>query len=164
MRPGETVDNVDTHTETVLRHVVCATGEPPLRIDSDNWLHALGTALDILDRQDRITRLACEVQPNGVVIAQDPVSGERYVIRPERGTLRIAAPGEEPPRRSVRARAPSPREAEPVDLTTGESPTLRTRRPTPSSPRTTAAGAMVLAVSGAALLAALAGLVGAWVG
>lgn len=64
------------------RHTLVMPGEPPLTIDSPNWLVALGIALELLERHDTITRLACEVRPSGTIVARDGVTGEQYVLHP----------------------------------------------------------------------------------
>lgn len=52
-------------------------------MEAGNWLAALGLGLDKLGLDADFNRLACEVLPNGTVIAQDVRSGSRFVVRPE---------------------------------------------------------------------------------
>lgn len=52
-------------------------------VEAGNWLTALGDGLDKLGVEADFSRLACEVLPNGTVIAQDVRSGSRFVVRPE---------------------------------------------------------------------------------
>lgn len=54
--------------------------DEPLVIDAENWVFALGTALELLERADWVSRLACEVHPDGTVLAEDRVTGARYVV------------------------------------------------------------------------------------
>jgi hypothetical protein len=54
--------------------------EEPLIIDAENWVFALGIALELLEREDWISRLACEVHPDGTVVAEDRVTGVRYLV------------------------------------------------------------------------------------
>ncbi len=71
-----------TRSAAVPRHTVVVPGEPPLTIDADNWIVALGIALELCERSDALTRLACEVRAGGTVVATDGVSGEVYVLVP----------------------------------------------------------------------------------
>jgi len=79
---------------------VTARGLSSVEVEGSNWIVALGTGLAELDRVADLTRLACEVLPNGTVIARDIASGTGYVVQglheasePAPGD---AAPGDEP--------------------------------------------------------------------
>jgi len=65
------------------RFLVSAPGIRPAAVEAGNWLAALGLGLDKLGLDADFNRLACEVLPNGTVIAQDVRSGNRFVVRPE---------------------------------------------------------------------------------
>ncbi len=65
------------------RFQVSAPGIRPATVEAGNWLAALGLGLDKLGLDADFNRLACEVLPNGTVIAQDVRSGNRFVVRPE---------------------------------------------------------------------------------
>lgn len=55
----------------------------PATVEAGNWLAALGLGLDRLGVVADIHRLACEVLPNGTVIARDVKTGSGFVVRPE---------------------------------------------------------------------------------
>ena len=65
------------------RFLVSAPGVRPATVEAGNWLAALGLGLDKLGLDADFSRLACELLPNGTVIAQDVRSGNRFVVRPE---------------------------------------------------------------------------------
>lgn len=46
-----------------------------------NWIVALGRAVEVLGHTDALARLACEVLPNGTVIARDASTGLGYVVQ-----------------------------------------------------------------------------------
>lgn len=50
-------------------------------VDAGNWLTALGLGLDQLGVVHGLDRLACEVLPNGTVIARDARTGSGYVVQ-----------------------------------------------------------------------------------
>jgi hypothetical protein len=90
------------------RYAVYGPGaEEPLVIDAENWVFALGTALELLEREDWVSRLACEVHPDGTVVAEDRVTGVRYLVH------RIPLDGEPEGHRAHEAR----RDASPVEET-----------------------------------------------
>lgn len=60
---------------------VAARGLPPVEVQASNWITALGLGLDRLGRAGDIERLACEVLPNGTVIARDISTGMGYVVQ-----------------------------------------------------------------------------------
>ncbi|MCP4808128.1 MAG: GAF domain-containing protein [Proteobacteria bacterium] len=62
---------------TVMRR-----GEPPVTIDAPNWIVAMGNGIQALGGDVAIDRLACEMLPNGTVIARDVRSGIGYVVLP----------------------------------------------------------------------------------
>ena len=59
---------------------ISAPGRAPQRIDAPNWLAALGLALDRTGQIGALGRLACEVLPNGGVIARDARSGLAFIV------------------------------------------------------------------------------------
>ncbi|HJN73555.1 MAG TPA: GAF domain-containing protein [Myxococcota bacterium] len=65
---------------TVMRR-----GEPPVTIDAPNWIVAMGQGIQQLGGDTAIDRLACEMLPNGTVIARDVRSGVGYVVLPLKG-------------------------------------------------------------------------------
>ena len=62
------------------RFTVTARGLSSVEIEAQNWVVALGHGLAELGR-DQLERLACEVLPNGTVIARDITSGTGYVVQ-----------------------------------------------------------------------------------
>ncbi len=56
-------------------------GVASVEVPASNWLVALGRGLDELGHAGRLERLACEVLPNGTVIARDVTSGSGYVVQ-----------------------------------------------------------------------------------
>lgn len=63
------------------RYAVYGPGEDdPLIIDAENWVFALGTALELLEREDCVSRLSCEVHPDGTVVAEDKVTETRFLV------------------------------------------------------------------------------------
>lgn len=60
---------------------VTARGQAAVRVRGRNWIVALGRGLDELGRADDLRRLACEVLPNGTVIARDVTTGVGYVVQ-----------------------------------------------------------------------------------
>lgn len=60
---------------------VTARGLSSVEVEGRNWIMALGAGLAELDRVTDLTRLACEVLPNGTVIARDIASGTGYVVQ-----------------------------------------------------------------------------------
>ncbi|MFK7928403.1 MAG: hypothetical protein AB8H79_09440 [Myxococcota bacterium] len=54
--------------------------DEPLIIDAENWVFALGTALELMEREDWVSRLSCEVHPDGTVVAEDRVTQARYLV------------------------------------------------------------------------------------
>lgn len=75
------------------RFLVSAQGNPGTPIEAANWLAALGVGLDRLGLVGAINRLACEVLPNGTVIARDARTGEGFVVQP---MLQIEVPAAAP--------------------------------------------------------------------
>lgn len=62
---------------------ISAPGRAPQRVDAPNWLAALGLALDRTGQIAALGRLACEVLPNGGVIARDARSGLAFIVHAE---------------------------------------------------------------------------------
>jgi putative methionine-R-sulfoxide reductase with GAF domain len=60
---------------------VAARGLATVEVQAANWITALGSALERLGHAD-IERLACEMLPNGTVIARDITTGTGYVVQP----------------------------------------------------------------------------------
>jgi putative methionine-R-sulfoxide reductase with GAF domain len=60
---------------------VTARGLSSVEVEGRNWIMALGAGLAELGRVADLTRLACEVLPNGTVIARDIASGTGYVVQ-----------------------------------------------------------------------------------
>ena len=67
---------------TVMRR-----GEPPVTIDAPNWIVAMGQGIQQLGGDTAIDRLACEMLPNGTVIARDVRTGVGYVVLPMKGEV-----------------------------------------------------------------------------
>jgi GAF domain-containing protein len=60
---------------------VTARGLSSVQVTGRNWIVALGHGLAELGRDVDLTRLACEVLPNGTVIARDIRSGTGFVVQ-----------------------------------------------------------------------------------
>lgn len=60
---------------------VTARGLASVQVEASNWIVALGRGLEELERVADLSRLACEVLPNGTVIARDIASGTGYVVQ-----------------------------------------------------------------------------------
>ncbi len=58
-----------------------ARGLSSVEVEALNWVVALGHGLAELGRVEDLSRLACEVLPNGTVIARDIASGTGYVVQ-----------------------------------------------------------------------------------
>lgn len=67
-------------------------------VRAHNWVFALGSALERVESRDWISRLCCEIHPDGTVLANDEISGLTYVVRP--------LSGESAPRVSVNEQQP----------------------------------------------------------
>lgn len=78
------------------RYLVSARGEEPTTVLASNWLSALGEGLDRLGLVSTLDRLACEVLPNGTVVARDVRTGMGFIVRPA-GTERTPAESEDLP-------------------------------------------------------------------
>lgn len=61
---------------------VTRRGQPPVSVDAPNWIVAMGNGIQQLAGDIAIDRLACEMLPNGTVIARDVRTGAGYVIQP----------------------------------------------------------------------------------
>ena len=61
---------------------VSTRGAAPRTIEAPNWLAALGLGMDELGVVASIDRLACEVLPNGTVLARDARTGAGFVVEP----------------------------------------------------------------------------------
>lgn len=60
---------------------VTARGLASVQVQGRNWIVALGRGLEELGKVEQLARLACEVLPNGTVIARDIASGTGYVVQ-----------------------------------------------------------------------------------
>lgn len=60
---------------------VTARGLASVEVNGRNWIVALGRGLEELGRVGALQRLACEVLPNGTVIARDIATGTGYVVQ-----------------------------------------------------------------------------------
>lgn len=77
-----------------MRFEVSTRGLPPQRVEAPNWLAALGLGIDQLGVVASIDRLACEVLPNGKVLARDVRSGLGFVVEPREGPAAGVGPAE----------------------------------------------------------------------
>ncbi|MEZ4318010.1 MAG: GAF domain-containing protein [Myxococcota bacterium] len=59
---------------------VSSRGLSAVEVEAPNWISALGLGLEHYGKADDIVRLACEVLPNGTVIARDVQSGTGYIV------------------------------------------------------------------------------------
>ena len=71
-------------------------GEPPVTIDAPNWIVAMGQGIQELGGDTAIDRLACEMLPNGTVIARDVRSGVGYVVLPSTSGASFAVDPDDP--------------------------------------------------------------------
>lgn len=60
---------------------VSARGLGSVQVRGPNWISALGEGLEELGRAEGLERLACEVLPNGTVIARDIGTGTGYIVQ-----------------------------------------------------------------------------------
>ena len=60
---------------------VSARGLAAVQVRGSNWIVALGSGLEMLGKAPDVQRLACEVLPNGTVIARDISTGTGYVVQ-----------------------------------------------------------------------------------
>jgi len=60
---------------------VSARGLASVQVKGSNWIQALGSGLEQLGKAAEVARLACEVLPNGTVIARDITSGTGYIVQ-----------------------------------------------------------------------------------
>ncbi len=74
---------------------VTARGLASVQVQGRNWIVALGRGLEELGRAADVSRLACEVLPNGTVIARDIASGTGYVVQDVGDAPEAAAPVEQ---------------------------------------------------------------------
>lgn len=97
----------DIELKSNLFAVYCP-GEPePLLVEAENWVFALGTALDLIDRAEWVSRLACEIHPDGTVVAEDRVTGAGYIVQRVRSSGRPRTSREPGPQRSFPPPVPS---------------------------------------------------------
>ena len=62
-------------------YTIAAPGMDAVEVEAENWVVALGRALEQRGAVEALTRLACEVLPNGTVLARDIEGGTRYVVQ-----------------------------------------------------------------------------------
>lgn len=62
------------------RFEVARSGGESVEVEASTWLSALGEGLLLMGLIDGIDRLACEVLPNGRVLARDVRSGQGYAV------------------------------------------------------------------------------------
>jgi hypothetical protein len=74
-----------------MRYKVVPAGAEALEVEGDNWIIALGVALEQVGAATRMSRLACETLPNGTVIAKDLRGSGRFVVQP------LAESSDDPP-------------------------------------------------------------------
>lgn len=60
---------------------VSSRGLPTVEVEAPNWVAALGLGLHELGRDAGLERLACELLPNGTVIARDIKTGMGFVVQ-----------------------------------------------------------------------------------
>ena len=60
---------------------VTARGLAAVQVHGRNWIVALGRGLEELGKAEGLARLACEVLPNGTVIARDIATGTGYIVQ-----------------------------------------------------------------------------------
>ena len=76
------------------RYEVGSSDRSPVEVEASNWLSALGDGLLLLGIVGDLERLACEVLPNGRVLARNVRTGQGYVVNPlgAQADLRPRAP------------------------------------------------------------------------
>lgn len=60
---------------------ISSRGSSPIEVEAPNWVAALGLGLEGLGVAANLERLACEMLPNGTVIARDIKSGTGFVVQ-----------------------------------------------------------------------------------
>jgi hypothetical protein len=68
----------------VTRFQVYADGHPAVELYAHNWITALGMGVEMMEDAggvEGLGQLACEVLPNGTVIARDSSTGRHFVVR-----------------------------------------------------------------------------------
>lgn len=60
---------------------ISSRGIAAVEVEAPNWIAALGLGLEEMGKSSGLERLACEVLPNGTVIARDIQSGTGYVVQ-----------------------------------------------------------------------------------
>lgn len=66
-------------------------------VAATDWLSALGAALYRLGACEGLRRMACEVLPNGDIIANDVGRHRRFMVQRLTAAVRIAPPADLPP-------------------------------------------------------------------
>lgn len=122
-------------------------------VEAHSWLSALGLALDELAVVERLERLACEVLPNGTVLARDGRSGQGFVVEPLRGPAGAALPRPDRPRPGGRIDEPAEDSSGPLEAMEADSGAASVdvppwvapaARPAPPTPVLRAAESVVL--------------------
>jgi hypothetical protein len=67
--------------DDLLEFLVVTPGMPPVRVHAANWISALGEGVKALGIDEPLKRLACEVLPNGAVIARNVATGTGFTVR-----------------------------------------------------------------------------------
>lgn len=65
---------------TVRAWTVSAPDNAPMTVIAENWLTALGRVMEALALPPCSGRLAAEVLPNGVIIANDLTHRRRFIV------------------------------------------------------------------------------------
>lgn len=60
---------------------VSSRGYEPVEVEAPNWVAALGLGLEGLGYASELERLACELLPNGTVIARDISNGTGFIVQ-----------------------------------------------------------------------------------
>lgn len=78
-----------------MRFSVGSRGQPSRDVEAENWIVALGRALEADGGIAGIGRLGCEVLGNGSVIVRDAATGAGWVVHPEHASEAVDVAGEE---------------------------------------------------------------------
>lgn len=71
----------------VKRFSISSRGRSSIEVQAVNWVSALGMGLQGYEVVDALERLACEVLPNGTVIARDIATGSGFIVREIEGEI-----------------------------------------------------------------------------
>jgi hypothetical protein len=83
---------------TYLFAVVPPGRDEPIVVEAENWVFGLGTALERLGQQHLIQRLICEIHPDGMIVAEDRMTHDKFVVYrvSTRGSLPVDAASSDP--------------------------------------------------------------------